>query len=106
MMRILIIGGTGFIGPHVVRRLVAQGHEVAVLHRGEHNNDLPVEHIRGSRHELSKLKPRADIVIDLILSSAAQARETMSTFRGIARRVIAASSCDVYRACGILHGSE
>jgi nucleoside-diphosphate-sugar epimerase len=30
----------------------------------------------------------------------------MDAFRGVARRVVAASSIDVYRACGILHGSE
>ena len=105
-MRILVIGGTGFIGPHVVRSLNAKGHEVAVLHRGQSNNDLPAEHILGERRDLAKLRPRADVVIDLILSSAAQARQTMDTFRGVAKRVVAASSCDVYRACGILHGSE
>jgi nucleoside-diphosphate-sugar epimerase len=105
-MTILVIGGTGFIGPHLVRRLSSMGHQVLVLHRGHSNNDLPAEHILGDRRDLTTLRPPADVVIDLILSSAAQARETMNTFRGIARRVIAASSCDVYRACGILHGSE
>ena len=105
-MRVLVIGGTGFIGPHLVRRLLSRGHEVAVLHRGKSNLDLAVEHILGERRELARLRPRADVVVDLILSSAAQALETMNTFRGVARRVIAASSCDVYRACGILHGSE
>jgi nucleoside-diphosphate-sugar epimerase len=105
-MRILVIGGTGFIGPHLVRRLNSMGHDVAVLHRGQHNNDLPAKHILGERRDLAKLRPRAEVVIDLILSSAAQARETMSTFRGIARRVIAASSGDVYRACGIFHRLE
>ncbi len=30
----------------------------------------------------------------------------MDTFRGVAEAVIAASSIDVYRACGVLHGSE
>src|SRR5580765_5230384 len=30
----------------------------------------------------------------------------MDAFRGVARRVVAASSIDVYRACGVLHGSE
>jgi nucleoside-diphosphate-sugar epimerase len=105
-MRILVIGGTGFIGPHLVHRLLDKGHEIAVLHRGVHRNDLPVEHIIGERRDLARLRPRAEVVIDLILSSAAQARETMNTFRGLARRVIAASSCDVYRACGVLHGTE
>jgi nucleoside-diphosphate-sugar epimerase len=46
------------------------------------------------------------VVIDLILSSGAQAGRLMDTFRGVAKRVIAASSIDVYRACGVLHGSE
>ena len=104
--RILVIGGTGFIGPHVVRKLSSMGHDVAVLHRGQHNNDLPAEHIIGERRDLARLRPNAEVVIDLILSSGAQARETMETFRGAARRVVAASSCDVYRACGILHGLE
>jgi nucleoside-diphosphate-sugar epimerase len=105
-MRVLIVGGTGFIGPYVVRRLAAMGHEVAVFHRGTSGMALPVEHIIGDWRDLPRLRPRAGIVINLILSSAAQAREFMDTFRGVARRVIAASSIDVYRACGVLHGSE
>jgi nucleoside-diphosphate-sugar epimerase len=103
-MRILVIGGTGFIGPYVVRRLAASGHEVAVFHRGQSKMDLPAEHILGDRSSIPKVK--ADVVIDLILSSGKQARALMDTFRGVARRVVAASSCDVYRACGVLHGSE
>src|SRR5580704_1985543 len=105
-MRVLIIGGTGIIGPYVDRRLAAMGHEVAVFHRGTSGMALPVEHIIGDWRDLPQLRPRAKIVIILILSSAAQAREFMDTFRGVAQRVIAASSIDVYRACGVLHGSE
>ena len=50
-MRILLIGGTRFLGPFVVRRLVAAGHEVAVFHRGRTHAALPgaVEHISGDR---------------------------------------------------------
>jgi len=34
-VRILLIGGTRFIGPYVVREIVAAGHQVAVYHRGQ-----------------------------------------------------------------------
>ncbi len=105
-MRILVIGGTGFIGPHLVRELDRMGHSVAVFHRGSTRADLPADHILGSRRDLAKIRPAADVVIDLILSSGAQAALLMDTFRGVARRVVAASSIDVYRACGVLHGSE
>jgi nucleoside-diphosphate-sugar epimerase len=40
-MRILVIGGTRFIGPRVVRRLAKNGHEVAVFYRGEHEAAIP-----------------------------------------------------------------
>ena len=105
-MRVLIIGGTGFIGRHLVRELDRMGHSVAVFHRGRTNADLPAEHIIGARSDLARLHPRADVVIDLILSSGPQAAALMDVFRGGARRVVAASSIDVYRACGLLHGSE
>jgi uncharacterized protein YbjT (DUF2867 family) len=34
-MRILMIGGTGSIGAHVLRHLLDEGHEVLVFHRGQ-----------------------------------------------------------------------
>lgn len=105
-MRILVIGGTGFIGPYLVRELSRMGHSVAVFHRGRTPADLPAEPILGDRRDLAPLRLKADVVIDLILSSGAQAQSLMGAFRGIAGRVVAASSMDVYRACGVLHGSE
>ncbi len=105
-MKVLVIGGTGFIGPHVVRQLSEIGHSVAVFHRGKTKIDLPAEHLLGDRRDLARLRPKADVVIDLILSSGTQAQEMMDVFRGVAQRVVTASSCDVYRACGVLHGSE
>jgi nucleoside-diphosphate-sugar epimerase len=105
-MRVLVIGGTGFIGPPLVRQLAAMGHNVAVFHRGNAQVELPAEHVLGDRSDLASIRPKADVVVDLILSSGAQAEALMHTFRGVARHVVAASSIDVYRACGVLHGSE
>ena len=39
-MRILIIGGTIFVGRHLIVELLEQGHEVTVFHRGKTNNGL------------------------------------------------------------------
>jgi nucleoside-diphosphate-sugar epimerase len=106
-MRVLIIGGTGFIGPPLATQLVEMGHSVAVFHRGNAGVRLDdVEHILGDRGDLRSLRPIADVVIDLILISGAQAQTVMDAFRGIAKRIVAASSGDVYRACGVFHGSE
>ncbi|HUA19169.1 MAG TPA: NAD-dependent epimerase/dehydratase family protein [Bryobacteraceae bacterium] len=112
-MKILVIGGTGFIGPYVVRRLADQGHQVAVFHRGEAKPKLPdsVERILGDRGNLAEsrsdfLRFSPDVVVDMILGSERQAKATMDAFRGITRRVVALSSGDVYRAAGILHGTE
>ena len=105
-MKILVIGGTGFVGPHLVHALSRMGHSVSVFHRGSTRAHLPAESILGERRDLGALRPKADVVIDLILNSGAQAESLMEAFRGVAGRVVAASSMDVYRACGVLHGSE
>ena len=39
-MKILILGGTGFIGPHMVREGLRRGHEVSLFNRGRTNNEL------------------------------------------------------------------
>ena len=50
-MRVLILGGTGFIGPHMVRRLREAGHEVTLFNRGRTNPELfpGVETLIGDR---------------------------------------------------------
>jgi nucleoside-diphosphate-sugar epimerase len=113
MSRILVIGGTGFIGPHVVRDLASRGHDLAVFHRSVHPVDLPkgTVEIHGDRRDLAAHRAAFDafapeVVVDLILSSGRQAAALMDLFRGMVRRVVGISSMDVYRACGVLHGSE
>jgi len=53
---ILILGGTGYIGPYQVREAIARGHRVTVFNRGQHQADLPpgVIYLQGDR-SLEKL---------------------------------------------------
>lgn len=60
-MKILAIGGTNFIGPPVVRQLVAAGHELTLFHRGKTEADLPkgVQHILCDRTSIpTKIFPK------------------------------------------------
>jgi nucleoside-diphosphate-sugar epimerase len=110
-MRILVIGGSGsFIGAGAVRELAGRGHEVAAFGRVAPSQE-GVRHFAGDRRRLAEAAAALqafapDVVLDVILSSDAQARELMGIFRGVARRVVALSSMDVYRACGVLHRLE
>ena len=112
-MRILVIGGTLFIGLHTVGRLIALGHDVTVFHRGEHE---PAElegagHIHGDRAnigefaaEFARLAP--DVALDMRPMTEVDATTTIAALRGATPRAVCVSSVDVYRAYGRLHGSE
>jgi 2'-hydroxyisoflavone reductase len=67
-LEILVLGGTGFIGPHLVRYAVSRGHKVTIFTRGQRNAELPasVERLVGDRNgKLDSLKGRRwDVVID------------------------------------------
>ena len=66
-MRLLILGGTGFIGPPMVRYAVERGHEVTIFTRGKTKSSMPgVEHLVGDRsNDLNALKGRTwDAVLD------------------------------------------
>ena len=110
-MRVLLIGGTGFIGPFISAELERLGHEVYLFHRARTHATPGPREIFGDRRRLADsatpLRALApDIVIDVILSSGRQARELMEVFAGDAGRVVALSSMDVYRACGLTHRLE
>ena len=113
VVNILIIGGTGFIGPYVVRGLVGAGHHVAVFHRGETTADLPasVIHIQGARQRLydfvSEFQAFApQTVLDMCAYTEGDARVAVQTFRGLANRLVCLSSMDVYRAYGLFRRLE
>jgi nucleoside-diphosphate-sugar epimerase len=110
-MRILLIGGNGFIGRFVVTALQQQGHSLAMFHRGTAVAPAGVEQMLGDRDRLSasavELKRFApEVVIDLVISSGPQAAELMTVFRGAVKRVIMLSSMDVYRAISVTQGTD
>lgn len=110
-MKVLLIGGSGFIGPSTTAALLKSGHHVTIFHRGKTNVPAGADQILGDRNFLQDHQPefrrqRFDVVIDLVLSSGRQAVQLMDTFRGIAGRVVGLSSMDVYRAIGVFHGLE
>jgi nucleoside-diphosphate-sugar epimerase len=112
-MKILVIGGTGFIGAYVVRRLTRDGHDVSVFHRGQTEADFPssVQQIYGDRKRLSDFADEfkeiaPDVVLDLNPYSEEDAVLLLNTFRGVTGRVVALSSQDVYRSYGVLWKKE
>ncbi|HSB11482.1 MAG TPA: NAD-dependent epimerase/dehydratase family protein [Blastocatellia bacterium] len=112
-MNVLIIGGTHFIGPRVARRLIDDRHSVTLFHRGQTETNLPasVRHIYGDRRALSSFASEfkevaPDIVLDMICYNEREASDLMRTFKGIAKRVVVASSMDVYKAYGCLLGLD
>lgn len=112
-MRVLIIGGTRFIGPQVVRELNARGHEIALFHRGQTETEIPrgVKQIYGDRRSIRDyaaglIEYSPHVVVDMIPISETDAEGVVSVFRGNAQRVVAISSQDVYRAYGVLIGTE
>jgi nucleoside-diphosphate-sugar epimerase len=112
-MRVLVIGGTQFIGPFVVHQLDKMGHEVTIFHRGQTEAELPrsVRHVHGARAQMADFVPEfqrlaPEVVLDMRAMTEYDARATVDAVRGIARRVVAISSMDVYHAYGLLTGFE
>jgi len=109
-MKILMIGGTRFIGAHVVRRLHDAGQQVAVFHRGTSANPIlpEVEHILAPSAEYpiinlpDRLRQDWDVVIHMVAMGKAVAHAAVNAFAGRTSRLVLISSCDVYRAYGRL----
>ncbi len=103
-MRTIVLGGTRFIGRWVVEELVAAGHEVLIVHRGEHEPvGLPdVRHLHADRRRLGShvdelRRFNADAVIDVSAMTRSDAAAALAALPDCAR-LVAVSSIDVYRA--------
>jgi nucleoside-diphosphate-sugar epimerase len=109
---VLVLGGTGFVGPFVVEQLVERGHNVTLFHRGSHE---PVQAV-GARHihgdfarltdhleELRDLRP--EVVID-VSPGIGKSGHGVLHFSGVAARGVVLTSMNVYRAMAFLTGVE
>ena len=100
-LSILILGGTGFIGPNQVRYAVARGHKVTVFNRGKTNpGTLPagVEQLVGDRNDnLEALKGRKwDAVIDNPTTLPRWVRTAGEVLKGNANQYLYISSLSAY----------
>lgn len=68
-MRILIMGGTRFIGVYLTKILQQQGHQVVLFNRGNHPTPEGVEQIKGDRSDPQQLKQLANQSFDAIFDN-------------------------------------
>jgi nucleoside-diphosphate-sugar epimerase len=111
-MRVLVLGGTRFIGRRIVTELMARGDEVLLMHRGETE---PAElagcrHLHGPRADFAAVADEVrafspDVVIDTLAMSRADADAVLPYLPDA--QLIMLSSMDVYQAFWhVLDGSE
>ena len=97
---ILILGGTGFIGPHMVEYAVSQGHKVTLFNRGKTNADLfpGVETLIGDRDgKLDALNGRRwDAVIDNSGYVPRHVRDSATLLRDAVGQYLFISSISAY----------
>lgn len=101
-MKILFIGGSGFISRAVTQQTVAAGHELWLLNRGQHR---PVAGTRSITADMTNVEGvRAalrghawDVVVDFIAFTPADVRRDIELFRESAAQYIYISSASVYQ---------
>ena len=110
-MRVLILGGTRFIGRRIALDLMARGDDVTVLHRGETEPDelAGCGHVHAARSELASVAGelrvfRPDAVIDTRAMTQADADAALPHLPDA--HLVLLSSIDVYRAYELLLAGE
>src|SRR3954447_20416936 len=94
-LRILVLGGTVFLGRHVVDAARARGHEVTVYSRGLHGRAPEgAEHVVGDRADLAPLARRTwDAAID---TSGYEPQQLEASTRLDVAHYVFVSTCNVY----------
>jgi 2'-hydroxyisoflavone reductase len=98
-MRLLILGGTVFLGRHIAAEALRRGHEVTLFHRGRHGGDLfaEAEHVLGDRAgDLAGLRGRAwDAAVD---TSGYEPEDVARSSALDLGHLVFVSTCNVYPA--------
>lgn len=100
-LRILILGGTGFTGPHQVRHALARGHKLTLFNRGRRPQEwpAPVEELLGDRNtgDLKSLAGREwDVCIDNPTSLPFWVRDAGQALKGKVKQYVFISTVSVY----------
>jgi 2'-hydroxyisoflavone reductase len=99
-MRTLVVGGTRFVGKHLVDALLQRGHEVTLLNRGRTRPGLfaEVNRIVGDRDaDLSALRGRDwDLVVDTCAYRSEQVARLLDVVGGHTTRYVLVSTISVY----------
>jgi 2'-hydroxyisoflavone reductase len=99
-MRLLVLGGTKFLGRHAVAHALAQGHEVTTFTRGQTNPELfpEAEHLTGDRDGgLDALRDREwDGVVDTSGYVPRVVRQSAELLRAAVQRYVFVSTISVY----------
>jgi 2'-hydroxyisoflavone reductase len=100
-LNILILGGTGFIGPHQVRYALERGHKLTLFNRGRRPKEWPahVEEVTGDRdtNDYEVLKGRKwDVCIDNPTTIPAWVRGAAAVLKGNVGQYIFVSTVSVY----------
>src|SRR4051795_8438258 len=99
-MRILVIGGTSFVGRHMAQTALDRGHDVTLFNRGRTNPDvLPqAERLTGDRNsDLSALEGRSwDATIDVCAYVPRQVRMVLESLGTRSGHVVFVSTISVY----------
>ncbi len=109
-LRILILGGTGFIGPHQVEYALGRGHTVTLFNRGRTNPELfpEVERLVGDRNDnLEALRGREwDVVIDNPATNPDWVRLSADVLRDSVKQYLFISTLSVYADDGVVDQDE
>jgi 2'-hydroxyisoflavone reductase len=109
-MKLLVLGGTVFLGRHLVAAALARGHVLTLFNRGQHNPELfpEVEKLRGDRGgDLEALAGREwDAVVDLCGYVPRLVRNSAEKLAGAVRHYTFISSISVYADEGAAHIDE